>query len=159
MGDKFIYVKRSGRETNRIVPNLFSISRSRVRKAKMPIMNDDNRQPQETRNPNGSSTNQNYEAILQAEIERLRIQLENAQRQLVAAQAVAPAAQNLIHDPVPQQGTTIISNSEMCNLIGGLNFANLDIKIPKFIDENTCNPKEFLEDWEKFFRVKPCRSC
>jgi len=47
-----------------------------------------------------------------------------------------------------------VSTCDFGSIVGALNFNHLDIKIPRFNDEMQYNPLEFLDDLEKFFRVK-----
>ena len=45
-------------------------------------------------------------------------------------------------------------NYDICSVINALGFSQLEYKLPKFSDGNEYHPLEFLENLEKFFRVK-----
>ena len=62
-----------------------------------------------------------------------------------------PQIQNASEVTPPRTFTTSYEVSEVVN---NLSYAQLDVKIPKFSNENSSNPLEFLNDLERFFIVK-----
>ena len=55
--------------------------------------------------------------------------------------------------PVVQQ---VVSNhnSDINSCVSAMSFSNVEVKMPKFLDENESHPLEFLDRLDKFFRIK-----
>ena len=60
---------------------------------------------------------------------------------------------NVQRQPVVQQ---VVSNhnSDINSLVSAMSFSNVEVKMPKFLDENESHPLEFLDRLDKFFRIK-----
>lgn len=85
------------------------------------------------------------------ELERMRVQLEQRERELNRGQVHAMQAPVNDGNGVNQQRDFAQNLGIMLN---NLQLGDREIKVPKFENELEKNPKEFLEDIERYFRVK-----
>ena len=87
------------------------------------------------------------------EIQRLQQELQAARSGVNSRQNQPPAAH--VHAQNNQQENVgNVNAAEVCSILGNLNSLQLECKVPKFYDENQQNPLEFLEEIEKYFRIK-----
>ena len=89
----------------------------------------------------------------QEEITRLRTELRAAESQANNIRA-DPNAINQLPVTVANAQQSNVSVSDIGTIVGAINHSNIEIKIPKFCDENQSNPLEFIANMEKFFRIK-----
>lgn len=143
MDDDHVYVTRSGRKSKSIVPNYRSVNLSRKpRVRKMPMV------PKDSRDQNEGSLQARMEEE-RAELDRQRREIERLRRELDERQRAQQQQQ------IPQsQGQRTASNEELSAIISNVQNFHIDIKAPKFKDEIEKNPVEFLEEMEKFFKIK-----
>ena len=106
---------------------------------------------------------------LQIEMQRREMEVQICQRSQLAqpTQPDSPLAQAPQADPPSVQTRPVAAaqaptsaNSTITDLveaIGNVNFVNNEIKLPKFADENSGNPLEFLYNIEKYFALKNTR--
>ena len=168
------YTTRSGRHTARVVYNYKNSNSRKTNKMFVPRDGSDenNAQQQETGNHQQiietqraelEATRQELEAQRialenarlqsQEEITRLRAELLAAQRQTLNARA-EPNAINQHPLTVANAQQTNVSASDIGTIVGAINHSNLEIKIPKFCDENQSNPLEFIRIWKSFLGLK-----
>ena len=92
-----------------------------------------------------------------ARLNEEREKLEQMRAEIEAARASGPPAENTRargrgRAPINQQGDT--DDRVVSGVISHLQYLQLDVKPPKFSDENVSNPNEFLVELEKFFQFK-----
>lgn len=101
-------------------------------------------------------------------LELLRVQLENLRGTIIQGrvdnQNSARASSNtqernqLLSERLDVRNnvghTTPNNNIIVSDLVGHLQYLHRDIRTPKFVHEGQCNPKEFLEDVDKYFRFR-----
>ena len=91
------------------------------------------------------------------EVQQLRTQLEQAQLQINQSQS-----RNDQHRPETAQvqnnangqPAANVSTNEICNVVSAMTGNQFDVKMPTFSNEIERNPQEFIEELEKFFRIK-----
>lgn len=93
---------------------------------------------------------------LQAEIKKLQAQLQNqpGQNDDVTRAQVLENERHEALQRVEQPARQNAAITEICDYISNINHTQLDVKYPKFSDENSRNPLEFLCDLEKYFSIK-----
>jgi len=92
-------------------------------------------------------------------LNKLREELEQMRRDLEAMRMVniqQQQHQNVLHQNVHDNGReqNHVNIEEVATMISNVQNFNLDIKMPKMKDELTSNPMEFLEELEKYFKIK-----
>lgn len=101
-------------------------------------------------------------------LELLRVELENLRDTIIRGQVDnqnnARASSNtrernqLLSERLDDRNgvghTTPNNNIMVSDLVGHLQYLHIDIRTPKFVHEGQCNPKEFLEDVDKYFRFR-----
>ena len=176
---EFIYVTKSGRESKQrfINYNLYSVKNNKSKK--MPILpreEDDNMRQQREELDKQRTELEQLRAQLEAErlaIEEAREQYRAEQRRAAAERAAAAATYPDLPAPLQQAPQvqenlppraaslphpTALSenqrNFEIGMIVNNLQNMNIDVKTPKFFDEMSLNPCEFLEDMERFYILK-----
>ena len=87
------------------------------------------------------------EQLIVAQCEKDEVLRILNQRQ--AAQPIGPAQQD-------QQQRQFVrdNNVDLRNIISATEFSQVEYRMPKFSDENASHPLEFLEQMEKFYKIK-----
>ena len=101
-------------------------------------------------------------AAQQAELNNSRAALEEQNRQATQAQQELAAQRAEIErarigqNPVQANAIQQVNQNalDLGVIIGNVQTMHLDIKVPEFRDEKTTNPLQFLEDAERFFKIK-----
>ena len=89
------------------------------------------------------------------EIQQLRAQLQQAQLQINQRRNDQQRVETLqTQNNANGQPAVNVSTSEMCNVVSAITGNQFDIKMPIFSNEIERNPKEFIQELEKFFRIK-----
>lgn len=140
-----IYVTKSGRQTKIIFQNYRGTTKNTLhrKKDKMPVMPDERDKSMER------SGRAELEAE-RAELDRQRRELENLRSELIRREAEQQQAQQRPVDRV-QNG---INAGDLTTIVDQVQNIHIDIKLPKFNGEAEKNPLEFLEEMEKFFKIK-----
>lgn len=133
----------------------------------MPISRSPSRETRSSKNTEQNTENEEdtieNESRLQLEWARLKEEqrkLEELRAEIEAARATIPPAGNT-RGKTARKGQTKDQGDTEERLVNGvinhLQYIHLDVKPPKFSDENKNNPNEFLTDLEKYFHFKNVR--
>lgn len=150
------YVTKSGRISKQRFKHYNFPLRLKVSKTNMPILRDDEveanrRRERELEQQNLERQRRELEQ-LRAEIEAQRAALERTQQQ----QQQQPA----VHDN-PQVERNQSQNNrleEIAAIVGNVQNFHAEIKMPKFDNEIDRNPAEFLDEIDKFFKIKSVKN-
>ena len=153
---KFVYVTKSGRQSNQKHINYNFSSRDRViRSAKMPLLT---REEERVIEPGTSQCNERSQLERERkELEELRNVIQNEMLQLESLRQQRNQQQpleNIENSERRERNEQNNVSQQICSAIGNLNLNNIEMKVPKFKDECVCNPREFLLNLEKFFLLK-----
>lgn len=131
------YISKSGRKSKQLFENYNFMSKSK-NKHNMPILQDEASASRET------MRKQELDAERQ-ELARQRRELEEMKQRLEARLNAQPTQRHEQRTNGMEEIQTIVSN-----------FSNfqIEVQMPKFGDESEKNPMAFLEEIEKFFKVK-----
>lgn len=144
-----IYITKFGRKSKQKV-NSYNLTENRKKK-KMPIIPED-------RGINTQEASVRGREEDRESLNRLREELEQMRRDLEALRTVniqqQQEHQNVRHQNGHDERETQVNIEEIATIISNVQNFNLDIKVPKFKDELNSNPMEFLEELEKYFKIK-----
>lgn len=163
------YITRSGRNLRKIVTNLFGTSSRKPRgsQAKMNVIPDDDprqRQREETERYRAEIAALNQQlADRTASENEARVQLQQIQQQLQELQQQQQQNQRnedrrQVEHQVQNENVVVPPQrdyaAEFVALIGNVQVNQIDVSIPSFSDENSVNPLEFLDEVERYFRMR-----
>lgn len=146
-GVKHIYLTKSGRKSKQKFTS-YNFRDKNQKIYKMPIVPEDRLIDTEGINVRERD---------QEGLNRLREELAQTRRDLEAIRAAIAEQQNQQRNVLRQaseNGQNRVNADEIETIISSVQNFNVDIKIPKFKDESTLNPMEFVEGLEKFFKIK-----
>ena len=106
----------------------------------------------EIQNDRAALEEQNRQAaILQQQLTAQRLEIEQARAQLPLQQPIQNQHQQGENQQANGHGNI---TADLSTILGNINTLQLEIKVPDFCEENMCNPLEFLDNVEKFFKFK-----
>lgn len=107
----------------------------------MPVTHDDARTQRDGENQRDEIARQ------RTTIEQLATKIAEIQRQLEQAQQRAPGAE-------PQGQGNGVPAADIGDILNAFTSGQSEIKFPKFEDESKTNPVKYIDDLERYFRVK-----
>lgn len=149
-----VYVTKSGRVTKRKFDNYTFTVKRKKKNETMPVLPDE-------RPINNEAARRRELEVEQAALNRQREELEQLRRDLEAQRAIIQQHQQ--QDPLPAvnnepvlngQAQRVANNEDIATIISNVSNFRIDINMPTFKDESEKNPVEFLEEMDKFFKLK-----
>lgn len=134
-----IYVIQSGRKSKQTFPNYrFDPKARHARQNKMLLLPDD----------------RDSERVRRMEFEAERADLDRQRRELEQLRNELKTREDAQQQKGTNQGQRSTSAEEITAIISNVQNFQIDLKIPKFRDQLDRNPLEFLEEVERFFKIK-----